>query len=306
VLAEPDQGVREKPPTRSLEAYDYFLRGRQFFHQFRRKGFVAAREMFERAVAIDPRYARAYAAIADCWSFLHHVEASEENVRGADEASRRAVELDPSLAEAHASRGLALSASGRYEEAQREFEVAIQLDPKLFEAYYFHGRASFAAGHLARAAEMFERAIEVRPEDYQAAALATMVYDGLGRPEDAKVAAQRAVEKIERHLELHPYDARALYLGANELGRLGDSAGAEAWAKRALAMEPEDPGVLYNVCCVYAVIGKIEEALDCLEHGAKVGLPAPEWLEHDSDLDPLREHPRFKSIMTRFSTRRGI
>jgi TolB-like protein/Tfp pilus assembly protein PilF len=306
VLTEPGAWATDKPPTRSLEAYDYFLRGRQLFHQFRRKGFMAAREMFERAVDVDPRYARAYASIADCWSFLNHLAASEENVARADEASRRAIELDPNLAEARASRGLALSSAGRYEEAQREFEMAIKLDPSLFEAYYFHGRASQAAGQLGRAADMFERAIEARPEDYQAAALVTSVYTGLGRGEDAQRAARRAVEKIEHHLELHPYDVRALYLGANELALLGDSSRAEAWATRALAMEPEDPSVLYNICCVYASMGKIDAALDCLERGAQVGLPAKEWLEHDPDLDPLREHPRYRSIMEGLSTHRGI
>ncbi len=305
VLTEPEQRALEKPPTRNLEAYDYFLRGRQFFHQFRRKGFEAAREMFERAVEIDPGYARAYAGIADCWSFLHHVDARPEYVRRADEASQQAVQLDPDLAEAHASRGLAVSADGRYAEAQREFEGAIRLDPKLFEAYYFHARASVAEGHLARAAEMFERAIEVRPEDYQAAALVVQVYVSLGRPDDADAAARRGVEKIERHLELHPYDARALYLGAAQLARLGDTGRAEAWAKRALAMEPDDPSVFYNVCCVYANLGKIDEALDCLEQGAKVGLPAREWLEHDSDLDPLRGHPRYQTIIASVPSRKG-
>ena len=297
VVLTPERRAREKPPTRSLEAYDYFLRGRQLFHQHRRKGLEAAIEMFERAVAIDPQYARAYAEIADCWSFLHHMDAQDTYLSQADKASGKAVALDPDLAEAHASRGLALSGLGRYEEAEREFEAAIQLDPKLFEAYYFHARASVAAGHLARAAEMFERATEVRPEDYEAAALVTGVYVSLRRAADVTSAARRAVERVERHLELHPYDARALYLGAGELAHLGDTARAEVWVKRALALEPDDPGVLYNVSCVYIRMGKTDEALGLLERGTRVGLPAREWLEHDSDLDPLRNDSRFQAIL---------
>jgi len=302
-LTTPAPRARDKPPTRSLEAYDYFLRGRQFFDQYRRKGFEAALEMFERAVAIDPQYARAYAAIADCWSFLNHVEANEAYVRQAEAASRNAVELDPDLAEAHASLGLALSSGGRYEAAHREFELAIGLDPNLFEAYYFDGRASLAAGDLSRAAAMFERAIELRPEDYQAPTFAVMVYVSLGQPTQADAAARRAVDKVEQHLQLHPYDARALYMGAGHLGRLGDTERAEAWAKRALAAEPDDPGVLYNVCCAYANMGKTDVALDCLEQAAKVGLPGPEWLAHDSDLDPLRGHPRFQAVLASLPSR---
>src|SRR5438445_491213 len=297
VRTEPKQLARERPPTKSLEAYDFFLRGRQLFHQLRRKGFEAARQMFQRAVEIDPGYARAHAAIADCWSMLHHLDATEEHARGADEASRKALELDPEAAEAHASRGLALAVNGRYEEAEREFQAAIQLDPKLFEAYYFHARASFANGNFVSAAEMFEHAIAVRPEDYQEAAMVEMVYERLGRPAEAEAATRRAAEKVERHLELNPYDVRALYLGAGMWARLHDRARAEEWAKRALAMEPDDPAVAYNVACVFADLGEVEAALDCLERGAKLGLPGGEWLERDPDLDPLRGHPRFQAII---------
>jgi tetratricopeptide (TPR) repeat protein len=72
----------------------------------------------------------------DCCSFLYQYwEPSEGNLKEADAASRKALELDPELAEAHASRGLAFSLNRRYEEAQEEFEKAIRLNPNLFEAY---------------------------------------------------------------------------------------------------------------------------------------------------------------------------
>src|SRR5437879_11707470 len=99
--------------------------------------------------------------MADCWSMLHHLDATDENARGADEASRKALELDPEAAEAHASRGLALAVNGRYEEAEREFQAAIQLDPKLVEAYYFHARASFANGNCVSAAGVRQHEIAV-------------------------------------------------------------------------------------------------------------------------------------------------
>jgi Flp pilus assembly protein TadD len=144
---------------------------------------------------------------------------------------------------------------------------------------------------------MFERASEARPEDYEAAALLALVYAGLGRAADAQAAARRAVEKIERHLEFYPYDARALCMGAGVLPRLGDTARAQAWAKRALSIDPEEPAILYNVCCTYALVGKIDEALDCLERCAGVGFFNTLWVEHDTDLDPLRGHPRYQAIL---------
>jgi TolB-like protein len=83
-------------PTESAQAYDYYLRGRQYFHQFRRKGFDFARQMFARAIVIDPRYARAYAGVADCCSFLYmYWDSSEDNLNEADTASGKALVLTP-------------------------------------------------------------------------------------------------------------------------------------------------------------------------------------------------------------------
>ncbi|HEU5261173.1 MAG TPA: hypothetical protein VFU41_07090 [Gemmatimonadales bacterium] len=81
------------------------------------------------------------------------------------------------------------------------------------------------------------------------------------------------------------------------MAHLGETERAEAWAKRALAADREDPAVLYNVCCAYAMTGKIEDALDLLEQCAIAGFHKGKWLEHDSSLDPLRGHPRFQAIV---------
>ena len=109
-LSPQEEKAIARKPTESAQAYDYYLRGRQYFHQFRRKGFDFARQMFARAIVIDPGYARAYAGVADCCSFLYmYWDSSEDNLNEADAASRKALELDPDLSEGHASRGLALA-----------------------------------------------------------------------------------------------------------------------------------------------------------------------------------------------------
>ncbi|HUU12307.1 MAG TPA: hypothetical protein VM182_01195 [Terriglobia bacterium] len=98
-LSDKEKRAIGKAPTTNVQAYDYYLRGRQFFHQFRRKGFEFAQQMFERAIEIDPHYARAYAGIADCCSFLYtYWHASSNTLEQADAASRKALELDPDLA----------------------------------------------------------------------------------------------------------------------------------------------------------------------------------------------------------------
>jgi Tfp pilus assembly protein PilF len=96
--------------------------------------------MFNRAIEIDPEYARAYAGVADSCSMLYmYFDAREFNIRQADIASQKALELEPELAEAHLARGIAVALSKRFDEAEREFETAMRLDPKLFEAPYFFG-----------------------------------------------------------------------------------------------------------------------------------------------------------------------
>jgi non-specific serine/threonine protein kinase len=300
ILTDKEKQEIKKAQTADVQAYDYYLRGRQFFHQLRRKGFEYARQMFARAIVIDPGYARAYAGVADCSSFLYmYWDTTDDNLREADRASRKAVELDPESGEARASRGLAVSLNKNFKEAEREFETAIRLDPKLFEAHYFYARAAFQQGDMEKAGRLFEQACIVKPQDYQAPALLGTVYRGLGRIAEASEASHRALQMAEKHLELHPDDARALYLGAGNLADIGERDRALDWVQRALAIDSDEPSILYNSACVFAALGSIEEALDCLE---KAMAPSKghwyrQWAAKDADLDPVRNQPRFQALM---------
>ena len=140
-------------PTDNVEAYTYYLRGRQFLQRRSTKAYYElARRMFTKAVELDPLYARAYAGIADCDSFLflhYHVNIAIEDIL---DMSAKALALEGGLAEAHASRGLALSLGERYEEAETEFKEAIALDRNSFEGHYFYARSCFKQGKLEKAA----------------------------------------------------------------------------------------------------------------------------------------------------------
>src|SRR5215467_16008600 len=176
----------KKAGTMSLHAYELYLKGRQLFHQFRRKNFQRAREMFARAIEVDPEFAAAHAGFADCCSYLYlYWEATRENLEAADSASRKAVELAPKLVEARASRGVALSTLRNYPEAEKEFRAAIRLDPRLYEAHYYYGRACLAQGKYKEAIQPFESAAGVRPEDYQALGFLGAAYTGLGHKAEA-------------------------------------------------------------------------------------------------------------------------
>jgi serine/threonine protein kinase/Flp pilus assembly protein TadD len=297
VLNEDEKKKIERPRSENIEAYEFYLRGRQYFHQFREKALQFARRMFTRAIEIDPGYARAYAGIADCSSMLYHYwDASDANLEQANSASQKALELSPGLAEAHASRGLALSLSKQYVAAAAEFEKAVQLDPKLYEGYYYYALARFGEGNYREAHRLFLQASAVRPEDFQAAALGALSLAALGDPGEMD-AYRSALAIMERHLELNPEDARALYLGSNSLYKLGDVARAQAWAERALAVDPNDAGVLYNVACAFGVQGNADRAIELLERAVENGFGHREWIEHDPDLNALHDRPRFKALL---------
>lgn len=298
VLTDSEKHAIAKVPTADVRAYDLYLRGRQFFHQFRKKGFDFAREMFAKAIEIDPAYARAYCGIADCSAFLYfYWDSSAANLERADEASRKALELDPDLAEVHASRGLTASLKKQYEEAEKEFRTAMRLGPRLFEPYYFFARNCYAQGKFEDAVAWFEQASRVNPDDHQAPMLMASALNGLGLKAEAHAAYRRGLAAAEKHLELHPGDARALYFGANALSQLNEAQKSMEWAERALALEGEEPQVLYNVACVYALLGESDKAMDCLEKSITHGWGQREWLEHDPDLAPVRGHPRFRALM---------
>jgi serine/threonine protein kinase/Flp pilus assembly protein TadD len=301
MLTEQEKRAIEKAPTTDVQAYDYYLKGRQYFHRFRRKSFDFARQLFARAIVIDPKYALAYAGVADCCSFLYlWWDASDDNMKEAEVASRKAVELDPELAEAHVARGLALQMNKKYDEAHREFETAVQLNPKLFDAWYFYARLRYQRGELAEAAQLYEKACWANPEDFQAPMLLGQTYFGLGRKLEGEAVRQRALSIIEKHLELHPDDARALYLGAAGLFQVGQRERALEWARRALSVDPDDPMVLYNVACSYALLGLNEDAISCLEKvmaQSSSGSLHKVWAEQDSDLDSLRSDPRFQALL---------
>jgi non-specific serine/threonine protein kinase len=295
---------QKKAAETDPQAYDYYLRGRKAFWQTSKEGYEQGRQMFARALIIDPRYARAYAGVADCCSMLYmYFESTKENQREAEAASARAIEMDPDSAPAHASRGLALSLSSRFEEAAAEFERAIELDPKLYDAYYFYARALFAQGELDGAQRYFARAAEANPEDYQAIALRATALGGLERQEESMEAHREALKRIERHLELHPDDHRAYDLGGGAHARLGNRDKAKAWAARATSMDATNPSVWYNAACTYTLIGELDEAIDALENSIESGMADVRWIENDPDLAALHGTERFEELLKRVKSR---
>lgn len=297
-LSPQEQSAIRTPSSQDVKAYEYYLRGRQFFNRFRKKDIEFARQMFYQAIEIDPEYAPAWAGYADCFSFLIMYADPQEGYRlEAVKASQKALDLDPDSAVAHASRGLAFLVCEEYAEADAEFEKAIELNPSLYEAYYYYGRARFHEGEMEKAAELFAKAAEVNPAEYQARLLRVQILRGLGQIEKATAEAKEAVAVVDKHLEWNPDDARALHLGAGSLIVAGDTERALRWLERALEIDPTDSIVLYNVACNLATLGETEKALDYLERAVEHGTVSEAWMRNDGDLASLRDQPRFQALI---------
>ncbi len=284
--------------TKDYQAYDYYLRGRNFFYKAQRKSIEFALEMFSKAITKDPNYALAYAGIADCSSwFFMYLDRDRKYLERSLSASQKAIGLDPESAEAHSARGLAISLNKRFQDAEEEFKTSIRLNPKLFVAYYFFARICFVQGKLEKAAELFEQACMVNPEDYQSPLLLGNTYKGLNHIAKSHSAFRRGLEITKRHLELNPDDARAIYLSAHALIELGEKEKGLEWASKALATDPDDPGILYNISCAYALSGRQEDAICYLEKSLENGYASKEWIENDSYLDSIRNHPQFQKVL---------
>ncbi|MBA1143988.1 adenylate/guanylate cyclase domain-containing protein [Mesorhizobium neociceri] len=292
----------ERTPTVNVEAYTYYLRGREFFREWTKSYLSMARRMFAMAVALDPNYARAYAGIADCDSAMLVWHSEAVSLEAIAKMSAKAVSLDPGLAEAHASLGLALMHDGRLEESVVALQQALALDPNSYEANFFYARYFYLQGSFQYSAEYFERAAEIRSDDYVSAMFVATTLRRIGQFGDAERWARKGIELAEGVLKLHPENAGPAHRGAILLAYLGERERAREWAARALLVEPDDLVAQFNVACAYSVMGDHEEALDFIERI----LPTSTWYQRawfdkEPDLDPIRGYPRFQEMFAVFA-----
>jgi adenylate cyclase len=247
--------------------------------------------------------------IADCDAFLWVSGDLDVSYERMLTNSSKALELAPNLAEAHASRGVALYVAGHPDQAIAAFERAIGLDSTLFEAHYFYGFCSRDTGDFPSAAAHFEQASELQPANYQPLTLLSEIYLALGRRDRSLLAARLAVDRIEQAFGTSPEVAEVLAMGAATLVYLDQNARAEEWAGRALLVDPESYTVRYNVACAYALAGKPDIAQECLELAFRQTPRARGWLygiaQNDTQMDPLRGRTDFQDLMRRLEAEVG-
>ncbi|MBA5802475.1 adenylate/guanylate cyclase domain-containing protein [Rhizobium changzhiense] len=298
LLPEEKEAIANEP-TANVEAYTYYLRGRQLSHTWTKSYLQLARRMFCKAVELDPDYARAYAGIADCDAAIRDWAPDDVPLRRILDMSARALELDPDLPEAHASHGLALHQSGYDDRAAAAFERALALDPNLFEANFHYARFFFMHGNFAESVQYFTRAAAIRSDDYVSPIHLMSAYRSLGRVLDTENWARLGLLRAERALNLNPENSGPAHRGALALAHMGDAARARDWAARAIAIDPDDIVAQYNLACVYSVLGDVDQAIDLLEKLLpNSSVYHIKWFDNDSDLDNIRDDPRFRKLLT--------
>jgi adenylate cyclase len=288
----------EAAPTQNIDAYNYYLQGRHLYHLHHEPHVVLAQRMFRKAVELDPTYARAYAGLADCAWFLYNENYGGTTVDDIFEPSAKALELDPTLPEAHASYGIALHYRGERAKAIAAFERALALDPNCFEALYLYAYAASDAGDPETSVRLDKRAVELDPDDYRVLPILSQTLAALGRIEESNEAAREAVRRAERALIRQPDVPLAATLGAGSLIRLGDYERAREWMARALMIAPDNPLTLYNVACDHALLGEVDRALELLERWKpRASTHSKDWVRSDTDFDGIRDDPRFQEFL---------
>jgi TolB-like protein/Flp pilus assembly protein TadD len=294
-----ERRAMHRRPT-AIDTYECFLRGRQRMHAWQQPHMDEARELYERAIALDAGYAPAWAGLAMLHALLYEWWGSKhEDLAQAERASRIAMELAPELADANLARAYTLSNLGRYGEACRHFEAATGINPSLFDAYYYYGRAAFAAGDTEKSIELWHRGAELQRDDCECPFFEAQALRKLGRHEQARPINSESIRRAERLLELNPQNARVLSLISGALRYDGQPQRALEWVTRAEQLFPDDLAVVINSALVRAQLGLKQEALDRLERMFGKGWGKKEWIDNDPDYDPLRAEPRFKAMMAR-------
>jgi adenylate cyclase len=288
----------EKAPTESVEAYTCYLKGREFFHTSIKSSLLLGRQMFVRAVELDPAFARAYAGMAICDARLYSKHGVPISVDEILVTAGKALAIEPNLAEAHAARGSALTFANRRGEAAVAFEQALVHDPACYEANQLYAEFCVTGGDFERAARHYLRAMEVQPDDYQSPLFLQQVFRSIGRTEDAAKYARLGLKRAEDALRLHPENSKPAQLGASALAVLGEPERAKAWLARAMAIDPDDNLARYNAACTYSLLGETDRAIDLLEICLRqFGTDMKQWIKNDSDLDPIRDHPRYQRLL---------
>ena len=296
-LSPQEQAAISAKPTDNLQAYDLYLRGKSYARRLTQQDLEFALQMFESAVGLDPRFALAYAGIANVCAQHHYRHGSASGwLDRARDAAEKAVSLQPHLPEAHVGRGWVFYANKQYDEAVTEARMAIAQKSDCEGVYYMLGRALFAAGRYQDIIEIADEAVRVSGSDYNIYVPIINALKALGKADAQRLMNMRRVEALESHLREVPDDARARMQLAITFATLGRPDDAMREANLAMVLRPNEPTVLYNAACTFCMLERKAEALEALKKAWTAGFKDAVWARRDPDLAILKGEPEFEKL----------
>jgi adenylate cyclase len=298
----------EKRGTNNPEAYNLYLLARQYWvtgnhGDVRREERVM--RICSRAVELDPYYAQAWALLAIAQSSLRYGFGQE--VDDGYAAAHTAIAIDPTIAEAHLPMFRRLQQKRQFEAAAAEMETAIRLGPDSWEVNKEAGRFYLSQRDLPSATRHYEKAAELMDTDFHAWAMLSSCYQASGERAKLREAAKMMVSEAQRAVQQDPSNGAALGILAGGYALLGEEAKTREWIDRALLVDPDNLNMRYNFACVLAGLGDKEAALKMLQSTIpRAGEFQVRVADTDTDLDLLRDDPRFGEMMAQAKKRLGI
>jgi non-specific serine/threonine protein kinase len=294
VSAQEQETIAQKP-TENLQAYDYFLRGRNYT---RRENLEFAMQMFEHAIRLDPNFALAHAGIANISGMQFEMHGRDPRwIEKGLAAANRSFELDPENPEVIASRARLCHVQQRYDEAVKLARMAIDRRSDCQNAWDVLGRALFCSDRWQEAADLAERAVAAAGDNYNVFVPYVNSMLALGDKETARKLIERQCRVLEHQVDTVPEDVRARILLAATFVQLGRDKDASQHLEMAVAMRPNDPNTLYNAACTYGMLGMKAESLAMLKRAIECGFTDREWISRDSDLSSIHDEPEFKRLL---------
>jgi adenylate cyclase len=305
LLPEEKKAIEQRG-TDNVEAYNLYLMARQY-SVIASLGDARMAESIMRlcrkAIELDPNYARAWALIAVTQVNIRFYMGREGN--DGLEAAERAIALDPNLAEAHAAKGVVLTFMSDHATALDEIEKALALDPDSYEVVKAAGRLHYTMRNHDAAIRYFEKAATLMETDYWSCGMALGCYRQKGDTENVRRAAERTLSRAEKIIAQDPNNGSVMGFAVDALVVLGQPDRAKELMKRAVLLDPDNINMRYNLACSMLMqLHDTDACLDMLEPLFKIiSRSLLNWTLSDADLDPIRDHPRFKAMLAAADTR---
>jgi TolB-like protein/Flp pilus assembly protein TadD len=296
-LSPQEQQALAAKPTEDLQAYDLYLRGRNYARRVVRQDMQFALQMFENAVALDPDFALAHAALANvCAQFYYHFERQQKWIDRAVAATQKASAQGSDAPEILAAEAWVAYAESRYTDAVDLVRKALERNPDVEGGYYLLGRALFSAGRYHELVDIMEEAMAHAGENYNTLVPIHNALGALGKKDALVNFIHRETQIFEEHLKKIPEDARVRVLLALNYASLNRVDDASREATMAMVLRPDDTMIMYNTACVFCALNKKADALIAIKKAWEAGYRDANWTRQDPDLNLLHGDPEFDRL----------